>query len=276
MNEKALKSVMISAGLVLFALISMLLLANKMTRPETYAATIASIDEKTDTVLKLTAASTLASAGVSAIPGDTATPIAEKLADFTEYFLLVMCVLYTEKYLLTIIGAGVFRILIPVACGLGIICCFKNSQMLRRLAIKLAVIGLCLVVTVPLSLKVSDMIYDTYRVSLTETVDSAQKLSEDTTDLAEAEDDSVLQSVLGRLSESVTSLSNRASNLLNRFVESLAVMIVTTCLIPLLVLLFFIWLIKALTGIKVPFPVPKHRLRGKKEQNDDEEHLTTV
>ena len=36
---------------------------------------------------------------------------------------------------------------------------------------------------------------------------------------------------------------------LNRFVESLAVMIVTACIIPLLVLLFFLWLIRQLTGV---------------------------
>ena len=54
----------------------------------------ASIDRKITTTLELAGASSAASLAVSAIPGDTATPVAEKLADFGSGFLLVLCVLY--------------------------------------------------------------------------------------------------------------------------------------------------------------------------------------
>ena len=39
---------------------------------------------------------------------------------------------------------------------------------------------------------------------------------------------------------------------LNRFIEALAVMLVTSCLIPILVLLFFAWLVKLMLGIELP------------------------
>ena len=47
--------------------------ANTLSDPERYTAYTASLDDKTETVLKLMAASTVTSAGLSAIPGDTAT-----------------------------------------------------------------------------------------------------------------------------------------------------------------------------------------------------------
>ena len=45
---------------------------------------------------------------------------------------------------------------------------------------------------------------------------------------------------VNKLSETTETLTNKASNILNRFVETLAVMIVTSCIIPLAVLLFFL------------------------------------
>ena len=119
----------------------------------------ASIDEKVDTVMKLTATATLASVGISAIPDDTATPIAEKLTDFTEYFLLILCVLYAEKYLLSVVGAGAFKVLIPLACLLFGASLFFAGKKLRPLALKLAALAVALYLVIPLSITVSDMIY---------------------------------------------------------------------------------------------------------------------
>ncbi|MBQ1575840.1 MAG: hypothetical protein IIZ83_02665, partial [Oscillospiraceae bacterium] len=82
--EKNLQKLLIAALLVLLAVFSFLFLADRASAPATHASTVAVIDEKTEDVLKLTASASLASFGVSAIPGDTATPIAGKLADFSE------------------------------------------------------------------------------------------------------------------------------------------------------------------------------------------------
>ena len=258
--ENTLKKVLIAALLLMAGVVSFFFLADIASTPETHTGTIASIDEKTDTVLKLTATSTLASAAVSAIPGDTATPIANKLADFTEYFLLILCVLYSEKYLLTIIGAGAFKILIPLACLLMIAGMFWNPRVLKRLAVKFAIIGLAFYLVIPMSIRVSDMIYNAYRESIDTTISSAEALSDQTAALADAaEDKNVINSILSRISETADSLTDKAANILNRFVETLAVMIVTSCIIPILVLIFFLWLIKLLTGIDLSGSLPLHR-----------------
>ena len=116
--EINLKKALIAAVLLLLAVVSFLFVADYATDAGNHATTLAAVDNKAETVLKLSAASALASAGISAIPGDTATPVAEELADFTTYFLLVLCVLYAEKYLLAMTGAGAFKVLIPLSCAI--------------------------------------------------------------------------------------------------------------------------------------------------------------
>ena len=259
MNNVLTKTV-ICLLLVLFAVVSFFPLAERFSSPERYSDYIDSIQEKTDTVLKLMAASTVTSAGISAIPGDTATPIAEKLADFSEYFLLILCVLYAEKYLLSIIPLGVFRGLFPLACALLIAGRIWNPRLLDRQAGKLALIGIALLLVIPLSVRTSDLIYATFQESIDSTISSAEELSEETLELAEAEDEGMLRSILNRLAETKDSLTEKASTILNRFVETLAVMIVTSCLIPILVLIFFLWIVRQLTGIDLrEFAVPGGR-----------------
>ena len=262
MMEKNMKKILIVVVLIFLAVVSLFPVADRMTTAETYGGITASIDDKAETVLKLTAASTVASAGISAIPGDTATPIAEKLADFTEYFLLILSMLYAEKYLLTIISAGVFKILIPLICLLLAISVFWNPQSMKRLAAKVGIFAVVLLFAIPLSIKSSDLVYRTYENSINETITSAEEFSQDTAELSEAgQDQGRITTALKRLTQSVTELCDRAAEILNRFVESLAVLIVTSCVIPLLVLVFFLWLIRAVTGVQIAVPVPLQRLR---------------
>jgi len=267
MSETALKKILLAALLLGLALFSFLFLADKAAAPATHAATVGVIDEKTEDVLKLTASASLASFGVSAIPGDTATPIAGKLADFAEYFLLILCVLYSEKYLLGIIGAGVFKVLIPCACVLAGVSLVCHPRLFRRLAVKLAAVGIALYLLIPFSFKVSDMIYGAYRGTIDATIDAAETLSDETAPLADAAGDKgLVASILDRLSETATSLTDKAVDTVNRFVETLAVMIVTSCVIPLLVLLFFLWVVRQLTGVDLSAGLPSPRRRGEEKK----------
>ena len=274
MTDDLLKKILAAALLVLLGVFSLLFLGDRAAQPAAHETTISVINEKTEDVMRLTASASLASIGVSAIPGDTATPIAAKLADFSEYFLLILCVLYSEKYLVGIIGAGVFKVLIPCACALGVISLFRYPQLFRRLAVKLAAVGIALYLIIPISFKVSDMIYGAYRESIDGTISAAETLSEETAPLADAaEDKGLIQNILDRLKETTTSLTDKAVDAVNRFVETLAVMIVTSCIIPLLVLAFFLWVIKQLTGIDFSSALPRGRaprMRPKKESGGEE------
>ena len=70
-----------AAVLLLVAILSITVVGKYASAPENHQKTIASLDEKKQTVMELTAASTVTSALITLLPGDTATPIAEKMAD---------------------------------------------------------------------------------------------------------------------------------------------------------------------------------------------------
>ena len=94
----------------------------------------ASIDRKITTTLELAGASSAASLAVSAIPGDTATPVAEKLADFGSGFLLVLCVLYFEKMMFGVIGYILCILIIPGALLLLMLSGLTGRRALRLFA----------------------------------------------------------------------------------------------------------------------------------------------
>ena len=79
--------------LLIVALLSFFPIAKMASDPARYAKTIAALDEKKKTVMELTAASTASSAAITLIPGDVATPLADKLADISGYFVIVICAL---------------------------------------------------------------------------------------------------------------------------------------------------------------------------------------
>ena len=279
--NKPVTKVVICLALIVIAVVSFFPIAQRDTSPDRYTDYAVSIDEKTETVLKLMAASTVTSAGITAIPGDTATPIAEKLADFSEYFLLILCVLYAEKYLLTIIPYGVFKGLIPLTCALFIAGRIWNPRLLDKQGFKLLLIGIALLMVIPLSVRTSDMIYNTYKESIDTTLASAEALTDETSELSEAQQDpNVLNRLLNRLSETTGGIVEKASGILNRFVETLAVMIVTSCLIPILVLLFFFWVIKQLTGIDLrDYSLRKgHKApgRGEEQRREDQGQRASI
>ena len=85
------------AALLLLGVLSFCWAAPFMTQPEIYQRSIDSLQAKQETVLGLTAASTAASAAITLLPGDTATPIADKLADLSGYFLIVLCAIFLEN-----------------------------------------------------------------------------------------------------------------------------------------------------------------------------------
>ena len=152
-----------TAVLAVIALLSIFLLAGIFSSPETYSGTIDSLDKKKDTVLTLTAVSAGASAALSAIPDDTCTPLAERMADLSGDFLIILTAIYLEKYLLTTFGFATFALLVPISCVLVIAALFMRSRPgLRRpfirLAEKLALLGIALVLTVPASVFVADRI----------------------------------------------------------------------------------------------------------------------
>ena len=306
-NNFEYKKCIIAVILLLVAILSVTVFGKYASAPENHQKTIASLDEKKQTVMELTAASTVTSALITLLPGDTATPIAEKMADVSGYLLVVLCAIYLEKYLVTITGYVAFTYLIPIACGLWIFNLIFANATVRKLAAKLAVFGLAISFVVPASVKISDLIGDTYQAQIEATIEDAkntQNIQENsdlvndasatetetgTTGAATANTQEKNNSESGSASnifdwakdaisgakdsvanvvENVTisteELVQKVENSLNHFIEAVAVMIITSCVIPMLVLLLFFWMVKIvldvdLSGVKIKGMLPEHK-----------------
>ncbi len=269
MEKKHIRLMIILLPLAL-ALLSFFVVARYASSPEFNKKTIQSLDDKKTTVMELTAASTAASAAISLIPGDGGTPIAEKLADLSSYFLIVICAIYLEKYLVTITGYAAFSILIPLACVLFSAYFLWKRNGFRILAEKLLLFGIAVYLVIPASVKVADMIDATYQSSIESTIDSAKQATdeieadtEENTNGTVSSDGSkstestskkgLLSGIVSKVEETVTGATKNVETVLNRFIEALAVMLVTSCLIPILVLVFFVWLVKMLLGVDLDF-----------------------
>lgn len=107
---------------------------------------------------------------------------------------------------------------------------------------------------VPMSVTISNIIENTYQASLESTIQSARDSTKDIEQSTEAADDkssNILSGIISKVKDGVTSITDKVGEILNNFIEAVAVLIVTSCIIPILVLIFFIWMIKSILGINI-------------------------
>lgn len=305
------------ALLVIVALVFAFPVADVMGSKETYRGSIEKLDAKAQTVTALVGTTTAASVAISAIPGDTGIPVADKLMDVAADFAIVLGAIYLEKYMLTIFGLAACRVVVPLACALGVGYVLVREDVpwragLRTSAVKLALLALALTLVVPASVQVSNMIEETFEydaASVSSEMDAggaadsgaAATESADAADDAQANDEassassneapdastdpigafgawvgglgedigSALSGAGAAVSSGVTGILDTAKDWVARLIEAFAVMIVTNCVIPVVVLLFFVWVINVLMGLNIELParpgaslLRRHRARG--------------
>lgn len=237
-----IKKVTIVAVLLLLAVISFTKIAPWATDPNTHTHSIEQTDDKISTVIALSGGAAATSATLSLLPGDLCTPLAQQLAELAKYFLLILSALYFEKSLITLSGYITFSTLAPITCLItsGAVI-FKKKQWLT-IAAKIAFIALVLFLIVPASVHLSDIVYQTQASRIENTLDEYNSL-----DLEDESETGILGDLVTITTDTVDKITSFVSSLL----ESLAVMIVTACLIPLLVCAFLIWLVKTLFSSNV-------------------------
>ena len=111
--------------------------------------------------------------------------------------------------------------------------------------------------------------------SIDATIDEANDLADESEAAKDDDKDSKKSkdsesSFIDKAKDAVNSVKNTLSvtadsvkNMVNKFIDGLAVLIVTTCLIPVLVIVFFIWLVKLVLGSAISSPGAVAMRRGK-------------
>lgn len=277
------KRTMMLITLLAIALFSILVVSKIVTSPSFNAANIKSLDDKKVIVMKLAASAAASSTALSLLPGDVATPIANQIAELSSYFIVVLCAILLEKMLIAVVGYVSFTFIIPFACILGAFYLYKNEVVLKNLAIKLTIFGIILFIAIPASIKVSDSIYSSYQTSIEQTVETAKQNKEYIEEKKKEfskEDKNWIEKIgdhisnfTSKIGNGISEITKKGEDTLSTFIGTIAVLIVTSCVIPIVVILIFAWVIKILFGFDIKGVLPAKRenntLRIKSNQNND-------
>lgn len=236
------RKIMVIALMVLLAVLSFTVVAPRAADPANHKHSIEQTEDKIASVMTLSGGAAATSATLSLLPGDMCTPLAEQLAELAKYFLLILSALYLEKFLISLSGYITFSCLIPIACLCVCIAVAAGKKNLTRTAAKITLIGLIIFFIVPASVTLSDKVYQTQASKVNETIEEYNDL-----DIEGDSDSGFFNELTSITTETIDNITAFLDNLL----ESLAVMIVTACVIPLLVFIFLVWLVKVIFSANI-------------------------
>ncbi|MDR0482655.1 MAG: hypothetical protein LBH13_05805 [Cellulomonadaceae bacterium] len=263
--------------LLLVALISIFLVARITSSATVIAPIRESLEDQQNNVSVMAASAAGLSVAITALPGDIATPIADQLAGLTGYFVIITGALIVQKMATAVVGQLAFMWIIPLACLLGIAYYFRGRIFLRTMAIKLTIFAIVLFAAVPASIGVSALVTEAHADSVSAATAQADQTAADaaaTTAAADAAKDAehahdyegnwlsdirdwasnVVSSVEDTASGAVHSVENvkdEAVTALNGFMEKIALFIVTTCVVPIITIMLFAWVIRILFGFDI-------------------------
>ncbi len=256
--------------LIFIIVLSIFVLARKIPETKMIQNTIESIEESNKTIMEFSGATIATSLAISALPDDFASPLAGTLADMNTYFVFIFAVLFVEK-LVVIEGVKLsFVYIIPAACVLYILHVLFKKEIFKNFATKLLILGLAVVFVIPFSTHFTEKVCEEYLVYVEETIAEANAGAEKVNEVMVSGEEE--ETIFDKLSEAfktaiqgVSDLLTYFENVLKKCVNSIAIMIVTTFVLPLLVLVLFRWLLNELFGWNMPKPQINIKLpKGKK------------
>lgn len=270
MEKTLYKKIIVVTLVIVIGLISIFVISPIAKSNKFHSNTIKSLDDKKMTVTELTVACAGSSMALAAIPGDTTTPIANKIMDLSSYLLIIVGVIFLEKILLTLTGYVTFTFIIPISCALLGIYFFIKNDILKKLAIKLSLFGIIIFITVPLSVQMSNIIENSYKETIesakNEEIISEEQVSEETNDEGLF---SKMKEVIEDIGDGASKLVEKGKQTLSNFIDAIAILLITSCVIPIVVLIFLVWIVKMIFGVKISIPSHSKLKKEKKENSFD-------
>ena len=221
--------------------------------------TVKHLEDSQNTIMKFSGTTIATSLSLSALPNDFASPLASTVSDLNTYFIFIFAVLFVEK-LLVIEGIKIALVwMIPAACILGILAIVFEKEMFKNFAKKLLILGISVIMVVPVSTHFTENVCADYLTYVDETIEEADagagKINEI---MAEGNEEATffdkLSDAFKTAISDVNDLLAYFKNVVKKCVNSVAVMIVTTFVLPMLVMLLFRWLLTELFALHLPAP----------------------
>ncbi|MBR4084758.1 MAG: hypothetical protein IKK33_10815 [Lachnospiraceae bacterium] len=252
---------------VFFMLLSIFVLAYEVPKTKLVQETVESLEESRNQIMDFSGATITTSLAITALPDDFGTPLADTLADMNTYFVFVFAVVFVEK-LLVVEGIRIaFTYVIPAALGLYILGLLATKDRVKVFGEKLFIFGMAVVLVIPISTHFTEKVCADYLVYVDETIaeanDGAEKVNEImSTNPDEATIFDKLSNAFKTAMKEMSDLLDYFENVLKKFVNSIAIMIVTTFVLPLFVLMVFKWLLNELFTLNLFIPQVKVMLPG--------------
>ena len=263
-KEKLVKILFITFLMVL----SFTVLTHVIPESKYVQETIRHLEDSQNTIMKFSGTTIATSLSLSALPNDFASPLASTVSDFNTYFIFIFAVLFVEK-LIVIEGIKIALVyIIPAACILYIISILTAKEVFRNFGKKLLILGLSIVMVIPVSTHFTETVCSDYLAYVDETIEEADaganKINEV---MAEGNEEATffdkLTDAFKTAIQDVNDLLAYFKNVVKKCVNSVAVMLVTTFVLPMLVLFLFRWLLKELFALH--FPDSKIQIKLPKE-----------
>ena len=249
-------------SLLLIAALSFFLASAKVPESTFVKNSLESVEYSSSTVMKFSAATLSASLAISALPDDFATPLAESLADMNIYFVAILAVLFLEKILIQYGVKIAFTLLIPGACLAVILSIATKKRFLKSFAARLCAFALAVAFVVPCSTCIANYVASDLSLYVDETIqeteDGAGKLNEA---MKDGGDEKTIFEKLSDLFQTairdISDLLLHFQNTIRRCMNSIAILILTSCLMPLLTFFLLKWLFKEIFNLVIPAPPAK-------------------
>ena len=248
---------------ILFMIFLMVLSFSVLTRiiPESkfVQETIQHLEESQNTIMKFSGTTIATSLSLSALPNDFASPLASTVSDLNTYFIFIFAVLFVEK-LVVIEGIKIALVwMIPAACILYIAAILTSKEMFKNFAKKLLILGISIIMVIPISTHFTETVCADYLTYVDETIEEADAGANKINELmAEENEDATffdkLTDAFKTAIRDVNDLLAYFKNVVKKCVNSFAVMIVTTFVLPMLTMLLFRWLLTELFALHLPVP----------------------
>ncbi len=219
--------------------------------------TIQQLEESQNTIMKFSGTTIATSLSLSALPNDFASPLASTVSDLNTYFIFIFAVLFVEK-LVVIEGIKIsLAYMIPAACILYIVSMLTEKDMFKNFAKKLMILGISIIMVIPISTHFTESVCADYLAYVDETIEEADAGANKINEImAEGNEEATffdkLTDAFKTAIQDVNDLLAYFKNVVKKCVNSVAVMLVTTFVLPMLVMFLFRWLLKELFALHFP------------------------
>lgn len=263
-------------SLSLIAALSFFVATAKLPESAFVKGSLESVEDSSDTVMRFSAATLSTSLAISALPDDFATPLADSLADMNFYFVAILVVLFLEKILIRYGIQAAFAIFIPLACLAGSLFVLTRRRLLKSLAIRLCVLALAAAFVVPCSTHITGVVASDLTAYVNDTIDETEGGAGKLHEAMEggAENKTMFEKLSDLFQTAIRDVSDlmlHFQNTIRKCMNSIAILILTNCLMPLLTFFLLKWILRELFQIVVPMPSPRERRGPEADPRSDSE-----